>query len=95
VLHWDRSDPGQGVTTEETIDMLKPLLSAETLAVLQVLGFNFKQAIGEPLTVLLRELILRQVAPQEVEGLKTLEALRMAMDPEASARFQQMWGRGA
>jgi hypothetical protein len=39
------------------MEIIKPLLSVETLTVLQLLGFNFKQAIGEPLTELVAGLI--------------------------------------
>lgn len=83
------------MSTEDTIDMLRPLLSAETLTVLQVLGFNFKQAVGEPLTILLREQILKLVPDREGDAIRqqqTLEALRLAQDPEGIARFQEIGG---
>jgi hypothetical protein len=91
------SAPGD-TSMQESIDLFKPLLSEETLTVLQLLGFNFKQALGEPLTVLLRELILAQVPQRTSEDAavvnqkQTLEALRLAQDPEAFARFQALWG---
>lgn len=34
----------------EALDALKTLVSIETLTVLQLVGFNFKAAVGEPLT---------------------------------------------
>ncbi|WP_156503552.1 hypothetical protein [Eikenella longinqua] len=37
------------------VKILSPLVSKETLTILQLLGFNFKKAIGEPLTSLVRE----------------------------------------
>ena len=88
-------------STLDAIELFKPLLSAETLTVLQVLGFNFKQAVGEPLTILLRQLILAQVPAKPsadaaaVTQQQTLEALRLAQDPEAFDRFQRLWGTGS
>lgn len=81
---------------KDTIDLLKPLLSEETLTVLQVLGFNFKQAVGEPLTELLRGFILAQVPRRPSEAAtdlgqqQTVELLRLAQDPEAFGRFQAL-----
>lgn len=83
-------------STQDSIELFKPILSEETLTILQVLGFNFKQAIGEPLTELLRGYILAQV-PQKpsadaavVNQQQTLELLRLAQDSEAFARFQSL-----
>jgi hypothetical protein len=36
----------------QALNVLKPLLSVETVTVLQLIGFNFRKAIGEPLTAL-------------------------------------------
>jgi hypothetical protein len=91
------SQPGD-MSTQETIDLIKPLLSTEVLKVLQVLGFNFKQAVGEPLTILLREFVLANVprpqseATQQLGQQQTIEALRLAQDPEAFARFLALGG---
>ncbi|CAK1230663.1 hypothetical protein R82291_FJPPFKPJ_00703 [Fructobacillus cardui] len=41
----------------ESIDMIKPVISKETIGILQILGFNFKKSIGEPLTDLLNNKI--------------------------------------
>ena len=37
-----------GPTNE--VNLLKPLLSSEALKILQLLGFNYREAIGAPLT---------------------------------------------
>jgi len=42
----------------ETYEQIKELISIDTLKTLQLLGFNFKAAIGEPLTQLCANLIL-------------------------------------
>lgn len=41
----------------QIIDVLKPLLSIETFTILQLLGFNFREAIGIPLTKLVNKSI--------------------------------------
>lgn len=85
-------------SAQDSIDLFKPLLSEATLTVLQVLGFNFKQAVGEPLTDLLRGYILAQVphrpseATASLDQQQTLELLRLAQDPDAFARFQILTG---
>lgn len=45
--------PGAG-SAEGFLDVLEPLLSAETLTIAQLIGFNVRQAIGEPLTEVVR-----------------------------------------
>ena len=42
-----------GNNVDEMVRILSPLISKETLTILQLLGFNFRKAIGEPLTMLL------------------------------------------
>jgi hypothetical protein len=44
------------------VEAIKKLVSVEMLTVLQLVGFNFKAAIGEPLTQVVEGLIL-QLAP--------------------------------
>lgn len=39
----------------QIIEVLKPLLSIETFTILQLLGFNFREAIGVPLTKLIKK----------------------------------------
>lgn len=41
----------------QIIEVLKPLLSIETFTILQLLGFNFREAIGIPLTKLVNRAI--------------------------------------
>src|SRR6266480_24463 len=87
---------------ENSIDVLTPLLSVEMLTVLQLVGFNFKNAIGEPLTLLLQKFITSKVPvdPQsELERTKlaltyNTEALKVAQDKEASDRLEQLRSKG-
>ena len=91
-------DPAAAETMKASLKALKPLLSAETFKVLQLVGFNFKKAIGEPLTFLVQRLITARVAvdPQTVAEINRLNAagstelLRIAQDEEATARLRQV-----
>ena len=69
-----------GQSSEElnnAVKILSPLVSKETLTILQLLGFNFKNAIGEPLTSLIREMILTKL-PLDTE----LQKLQMQIQLE-------------
>lgn len=87
---------------EEMIELLKPVLSVETITVLQVIGFNFKKAIGEPLTALVSQLIMTKapVSPADSVELqrRNLElqtaAATLAADEEAFDRFTRLLGGG-
>jgi hypothetical protein len=59
--------------------------------VLQLLGFNFRKAIGEPMTELVSKLILSKA---QADPTLTLELNRLyldvALDPEAHSRLTSM-----
>ena len=81
----------------EAITAAKTLVSTEMLTVLQLFGFNFKAAIGEPLTIALRRLILSKVpAPDDAIALGQLQLqrevalLEVVKDPDASQRLADM-----
>lgn len=92
---------GQAGTTQEMIDLLQPILSVETVTVLQLIGFNFRKAIGEPLTELVGRLILAQSQPEpaltlEIQRLgiqRELAYIEVAKDPEAHVRLRGMFGQ--
>ena len=52
-----------GLTNEKSeeidkmVNLIKPILSVETFNILQMLGFNFRDAIGQPLTQLMQKKI--------------------------------------
>lgn len=93
---------GEGANIEQAIDALTPLLSVEMLTVLQLIGFNFKQAIGEPLTILLQKFITSKAPadPQsELDRSKlalkyNTEALKVVQDEDASERLEQLRSKG-
>ncbi len=88
----DRPDP-------ELVDMVKELLSKETLEILQLVGFNFKAAVAQPLTEIVQRLILALVPKSdssgEVERMQMeyqLQILKLAQDSDAYDRLQTLNG---
>lgn len=87
--------PDDNEKTIANIEKLKPLLSRNTLHVLQTLGFNFKRGIGEPLTDLLSSLIKgmdnKQSDELSVAMLnRDVEYFRMIQDEDAFHRWQSV-----
>jgi hypothetical protein len=80
------------------LEAMKPLLSVETVNVLQLLGFNFRRAIGEPLTALMEGKILSSVNRSQelqLESMRNQRALvELARDPDAYERFRSLVGAG-
>ena len=79
----------------QSIEMIEPLISQNTLQVLQILGFNFKKAIGEPFT----ELLSKKIQSLHVENNESLiistaerdtEFYKVLQDNEAFDRLQQL-----
>lgn len=64
--------PGGADAAEEMLNVIQPFLSVETLTIVQLMGFNVREAIGEPMTTLVRDLITKRlgasVAPPPVPG---------------------------
>lgn len=85
----------------QQMDVLKPLLSKETINIMQLLGFNFKRAIGEPLTELVRQLISskKPITPEDNNELllireqKELEYIKLAQNEEAFKNLKELYGR--
>ncbi|MFL0361308.1 hypothetical protein [Curtobacterium flaccumfaciens] len=89
----DNMEGEEGVKFKKQVEQFKPLLSVETVNLLQILGFDFRRAIGQPLTRLVESLINAQspeaTSDVEAEQLKAQQAIiGLAMDPDAFARFQ-------
>lgn len=88
--------------SEQAVETIAALLSVETINILQLLGFNFRQAIGEPLTQLIAQLICARMPGNDARSAE-LQALVMkreiayidlARDPEAYARLKAMGETG-
>jgi len=94
----EKDDTDEGLKNRESLEMLKPLLAKETFNILQLLGFNFKKAIGEPLTMLINKLITAQIPitaeqSKELEILiaqKELEYFRILQDEGSFDRLMQL-----
>ena len=67
VLERLMAETGDGYDVQQMMELVQPILSVETLTVLQLVGFNFKRAIGEPLTEVLHQkiMLLARVRQQE------------------------------
>lgn len=80
---------------QDSLDVLTSLLSVEIITVLQLIGFNYKKAIGEPLTLLVQRLIedKTKADPQTKAEINRLNAefsvamTQIAQDEEATARL--------
>lgn len=94
----DSMDAASLQNAEDAIEAIETLLSVDMLKVLQLVGFNFKQAIGEPLTLLIQKLITTrfptdpQIAAETTRlNLQTSLALtNIAQDEEATERLKQV-----
>lgn len=86
---------------KEAIDLFKPILSKETFHILQLLGFNFQRAIGEPLTQLAKAAILSKIPMssevttelQLVAEQKQIEYFKIIQDEESFQRLLRANGQ--
>jgi hypothetical protein len=93
------ASPDRTIDTR-ALDAIEALLSVETVNILQLVGFNFRRAIGEPLTQLIARLISSQASLepaldkelQLMQVKREVEYFALAQDPEAYARLQEMLG---
>lgn len=91
-------DEKERAKSQENLDMVKAVLSKETITVMQLIGFNFKKAIGEPLTSLIRRLIESKMPVNDAE-LKRLNvinsnlSIEIAKDEAATNRLMNLLGR--
>lgn len=99
----DMMKSGEKPVPETTFDVMRKLLSKETLNVMQLLGFNFKQAIGMPLTRLLADYISSQSPIGEQRDMQRdmlalqLKMMEIARDREAYERYlrlMELFGSG-
>lgn len=89
--------PANAAEIRQVIDVL---VSTETVKILQLLGFNFREAIGRPLTEFVARLIQAQgpIRPQDPEAIHRLQLenqaalARVALDPDAYDRFTALLG---
>jgi hypothetical protein len=76
----------EGSDYSRAVEAIKSIVTVETLTIMQLIGFNFRRAIGEPLTTLVERLILNRVAlPNQSVELRMLELRQQAAYFEALA----------
>lgn len=68
---------------QEYLDIVKSVVSKEMITVMQLIGFNFKQAIGEPLTTLIGKMIQSKMPIEDAE-LKKLNVINSNLSIEIS-----------
>ena len=77
-------------------EQIKELISVDTLKTMQLLGFKYKAAIGEPLTLMLKNFILSKVTePDSVMTLHkivTPEMVEILKDKTAYENFKEITG---
>lgn len=83
-------------TQIQAYEQIKELISVDTLKTMQLLGFNYKAAIGEPLTLMLRNFILSKVADSDAlnsfQKVVTPEMVEILKDDTAYENFKQITG---
>lgn len=78
----------------KSYEQIKELISVDTLKTMQLLGFNYKAAIGEPLTLMLKNFILSKVTEPDsatvFRKVVTPEMVEILKDPTAYENFKQI-----
>ena len=87
-------------SSQDGINAIKPILSKEIFNIMQILGFNFKEAIGEPLTELLAAFIRtkintteRSLEIQMLAQQREVEYLKICQDKKAYNRLMSIYQR--
>ncbi|WP_240470706.1 hypothetical protein [Lactobacillus helveticus] len=79
-----------------SFEQIKELISVDTLKTMQLLGFNYKQAIGDPLTMILRNFILSQVPSSDntelIGKVITPEMVEILKNKNAYDNFKELIG---
>lgn len=80
----------------ESYEQIKELISVDTLKTMQLIGFNYKSAIGEPLTLMLKNFIMSKVTEPDplkaFEKIVTPEMVEILKDNIAYENFKQITG---
>lgn len=80
------ADVSEDATATEMVDTVKSLITKESLTILQLVGFNFRRAIGEPLTLMLERSILSRMPRPDLAELRLRHELayfEALSDPDA------------
>ncbi|EUJ29571.1 hypothetical protein [Listeria cornellensis] len=81
---------------KKQMDVVKAFISQETLTILQLIGFNFKKALGEPLTEIAKisiESIVKnknEIGESELAIERDIEIYKVLQKEEAYQRLLEM-----
>lgn len=79
-----------------SFEQIKELISIDTLKTMQLLGFNYKKAVGSPLTMILRNFILSKVPTSDntevIHKLVTPEMVEILKNKNAYENFKNLTG---
>ena len=89
---------GQDVTDDEMMEAVESLLSVEVLTIMQLIGFNYREAIGEPLTEFVAAQIAFRMPHDQIRNLSLHQAVverdialaEIAGDHEKCERFSAL-----
>lgn len=80
----------------KSYEQIKELISIDTLKTMQLIGFNYKSAIGEPLTLMLKNFILSKVTEPDsfkvLEKIVTPEMVEILKNNTAYTNFKKITG---
>lgn len=95
-------DEAKKVENLNKLESIKPLVSTEVLDILQTIGFNYKEALGQPLTEILKRTILNSMDDNKDKDVIKLEIAKQEyetafqntlQDEEAYSRMLDWIGR--
>lgn len=77
------------------VEQLERVFSKETLTILQLIGFSYKRAIGEPLTQYVRSTIENKITPppanKQADRIGVMQSMiELSKDAESYARFKNL-----
>lgn len=78
----------------QSFEQVKELITVDTLKTMQLLGFNYKEAIGDPLTIILRNFILSKApatdSTEAFHKMLTPEMVEILKDNNAYSHFKEL-----
>ena len=98
----ESSNPATEETMKEQVkvyEQFMKLISVDTLKTMQLIGFNYKAAIGEPLTLMLKNYLLSMVKESDsirlFEKVITPEMVEILKNDTAYENFRKIIGENA
>ncbi|RBP61047.1 hypothetical protein DES36_11546 [Alkalibaculum bacchi] len=96
-----QSEGQDTIKMQQGLDLIKQIVSKETFNIMQILGFDFKHAVGAPLTELVASLITSKISNSNVRALdlqvleqqREIEYLKICQDKEAYQRLLEVFNK--